>query len=218
MMEHIIDNLLPAGGVQEYLIVTNAKFVRHFTEWAADYTRRNPTFSAQIINDHSTSDETKLGAIGDIYYTSQQVPIQDDLVVVGGDNLFSDSLTPFLQYAREKAAPVLAVHDIGDLEAIKKYSSIHVDDHGQITSFEEKPQHPTSTLTGSALYYYPQSAVRLLDTYIAEGNNPDQPGRFIQWLYPRMPVFTWKLTGLWYDIGSKESLAEADRLFTGRGQ
>jgi len=108
---------------------------------------------------------------------------------------------------------VLAVYDVGDQEQIKKYNAINLDGDGRITFFEEKPKNPTSTLTGIALYFYPKSTLPLIQQYIAEGNNADQPGRLIQWLYTRMPVYTWKVPGLWYDIGSKETLEEANKIF-----
>jgi glucose-1-phosphate thymidylyltransferase len=139
--------------------------------------------------------------------------VTDDIIVVAGDNLFSEKLSDFGRVCREKNAPVLAVYDVGDLEQIKKYNSITLDGDGRITFFEEKPKNPTSTLTGIALYFYPQATLPLIRQYTAEGNNPDQPGRLIQWLYPRQPVYTWKVPGLWYDIGSKETLEEANRIF-----
>jgi glucose-1-phosphate thymidylyltransferase len=91
-----------------------------------------------------------------------------------------------------------------------------VDDAGRLTSFVEKPPHPTSTLIGIALYYYPKATLPMIGQYIAEGNNPDQPGRLIQWLYSRVPVLTWSVPGIWYDIGSKETLEEANRIFARR--
>jgi glucose-1-phosphate thymidylyltransferase len=102
---------------------------------------------------------------------------------------------------------------VGDLEEIKKYSAITIDSSSRITFFEEKPRQPTSTITGIALYYYPRSTLPLIRQYIAEGNNPDQPGRLIEWLYTRTPVYTWRVPGIWYDIGSKEALEEANRAF-----
>ncbi|MGA9452680.1 MAG: sugar phosphate nucleotidyltransferase, partial [Verrucomicrobiia bacterium] len=119
----------------------------------------------------------------------------------------------FGNVCRQKNAPVLALYDVGNLEEIKKYNSITLDGDGRITFFEEKPQNPTSTLTGIALYYYPKSTIPLIRQYIAEGNNPDQPGRLVQWLYPRTPVYTWRVPGLWFDIGSKETLEEAGQIF-----
>ena len=93
----------------------------------------------------------------------------------------------FGAYCRQKQAPVLAVYDVGNLEQIKKFNAITFDNTGRITFFEEKPKNPTSTITGIALYYYPKATLPLIRQYIAEGNNPDQPGRLIQWLYPRTP-------------------------------
>jgi glucose-1-phosphate thymidylyltransferase len=139
--------------------------------------------------------------------------VNDDLIVVAGDNLFSESLAAFGQFCREKNAPVLGVYDVGSLEQAKKYGVVTLDGTGRVSSFVEKPEKPASTLIGIALYFYPRATLPLIDQYVAEGNNPDQPGRLIQWLYPRLPVYTWQVPGLWYDIGSKETLEEANRIF-----
>ncbi|HEX4140858.1 MAG TPA: nucleotidyltransferase family protein [Candidatus Methylacidiphilales bacterium] len=213
MLEHIIDHLASVKGLAEMYIVTNQKFVQHFTDWSEKYKATKTAFNFKIINDGTTSDADKLGAIGDIRLVVNQEKVSGDLLVVAGDNLFDSSLAPFVEFARSGDTPVLAVYDVGDLEAIKKYNSITIDDKGIITFFEEKPKNPTSTKTGIALYYFPANVVKMLETYIAEGNNPDQPGRFIQWLYTRVPVRTWDVPGRWFDIGSKETLEEADRIF-----
>jgi len=213
LIDHVLDNLAPIGGIDRIYVVTNAKFAGHFERWSMDYCAKKAKLEFTIVNDLSTDDSNKLGAIGDINYVLKTQAVADDLIVVAGDNLFSEKLSDFGRVCREKQAPVLAVYDVGDLEQIKKYNAINLDGAGRITFFEEKPQHPTSTLTGIALYYYPKSALPLIRQYVAEGNNPDQPGRLIQWLYPRVPVYTWKVPGLWYDIGSKETLEEANRIF-----
>jgi glucose-1-phosphate thymidylyltransferase len=213
MLEHVIDHLAPVKDLGEIYVVTNQKFVSHVTEWSEKYRREKAKLNFKIINDGSTSDNDKLGAIGDIHLVITREKVKGDLIVVAGDNLFDSSLAPFVEFARSKKTTVLAVYDVGDLEAIKKYNSITLDPDGRITFFEEKPKNPTSTLTGIALYYFPAEVVEMIKTYIAEGNNPDQPGRLIQWLYPRVPVHTWTVPGRWFDIGSKETLEEADRIF-----
>jgi glucose-1-phosphate thymidylyltransferase len=213
MIDFVLDNLAPIGGLDRIYVVTNAKFAGHFERWAADYGARKTKLNFTIVNDGSTDDSNKLGAIGDIHFVLESQHVDDDIIVVAGDNLFSEKLGDFGRFCREKKAPVLAVYDVGDLEQIKKYNSISVDKDGRITFFEEKPKTPTSTVTGIALYYYPRSSLALIRQYVAEGNNPDQPGRLIQWLYPRVPVYTWRVPGLWYDIGSKETLDEANRIF-----
>jgi glucose-1-phosphate thymidylyltransferase len=216
MIDYVLDNLAPIGGLDRIYVVTNAKFATHFQKWSDDYRARKSKLDFTVVNDGSTDDSNKLGAIGDLHLVLTREKVDDDVIVVAGDNLFSEKLSDFGRYCREKRAPVLAVYDVGDLEQIKKYNSITLDGDGRITFFEEKPKNPTSTLTGIALYFYPKSTIPKIKQYIAEGNNPDQPGRLIQWLYPREPVYTWKVPGLWYDIGSKETLEEANQIFAKR--
>lgn len=212
MVEYVLDNLAPVGGIERVYIVTNAKFARHFERWAEGYTAAHG-LEFSIVNDGSTDDSNKLGAIGDLELVLRRENLDDDLIVVAGDNLFSEPLTDFGRYCREKNAPVLGVYDVGSLEDVKKFSCIELDESGRISKFEEKPQQPRTTLIGIALYYYPKASLPMIRQYIAEGNNTDQPGRLIQWMYPRTPVYSWTVPGTWYDIGSKETLEEANRIF-----
>src|SRR5436190_4284905 len=215
MIEYVLDNIAPIGSIDRVYVVTNAKFADQFQKWADNYRATKSKLNFTIINDGSTDDSNKLGAIGDLNLVLTREKIDDDLMVVAGANLFSESLEEFGQYCRDKKAPVLAVYDVGNLEEIKKYNAITLDGSGKITFFEEKPKQPQSTLTGIALYYYPKSSLPLIKQYVQEGNNPDQPGRLVQWMYPRTPFYTWRVPGLWFDIGSKETLNEANRIFAG---
>lgn len=212
MIDHVLERLASIGGLDGVYVVTNAKFAGHFERWSAgDHAGRLPL---TVVNDGTTDDRNKLGAIGDIHFVLTRQSVDDDLVVVAGDNLFSHGLEDFGRFVREKRAPVLAVYDVGNLDEIKKYNAISTDAKGRITFFEEKPAAPRSTLTGIALYYYPRAALPVIRQYVAEGNNTDQPGRLVQWLYPRVPFHTWRVPGLWYDIGSRETLEEANRIFS----
>lgn len=207
MLDRVLASLAGVGAEQTY-VVTNSKFAPHFGNWAAG--RSDVT----VIDDGTTSEDDKRGAIGDIAFVLEAAGVDDDLIVVAGDNLFSEDLSGFGDFCRERNAPVLAVYDVGDLAEMPKYNSIETDAEGRITYFEEKPAAATTTLTGIALYFYPRHVVPLVRQYIAEGNNPDQPGRLIQWLYPRTDVYTWPVPGTWYDIGSAETLREADEVFS----
>jgi glucose-1-phosphate thymidylyltransferase len=215
MLEHVLDNIATVSAIDHAYVVTNAKFANHFQRWSEGYHHPKLHFSFTIVNDGSTDDSNKLGAIGDMHLVMTRHEIGEDIIVVGGDNLFSNDLEEFGEYCLQKNAPVTAVYDVGDLEEIKKYNAIEIDGENRITFFEEKPPVPKSTLTGIALYYYPKSTLSLISRYIEEGNNPDQPGRLVQWLYTRVPFFTWKVPGLWYDVGSLETLEEANRVFSG---
>ena len=213
MIEWVLDNLSPIPDIDRVYVVTNNKFAGAFEEWAAGYKSRGAKMEFTIVNDGSTSDADKLGAIGDIHHVLKTLDIShQDLLVVAGDNLFSQPVPGFAEAAKKYPA-TLALYDVGDLDAIRKYNNVSVDADGVITHFEEKPANPTTTKTGIALYYYSKEVLPLIDTYVAEGNNPDQPGRLIQWLYPRVKVGTWDVPGTWFDIGSKETLVEANEAF-----
>jgi glucose-1-phosphate thymidylyltransferase len=207
LLDRVLDALAGIGADETY-VVTNARFAPQFEEWAAG--RRG----LRILDDGTTSDEDKLGAIGDIAFVLREAHVDDDLVVVAGDNLFSEDLVDFGRYARERDEPVLALYDVGDLAQMSKYNAIETDAEGRITFFEEKPATPTSTLTGIALYFYPRRLLPLIHQYLLEGNNPDQPGRLVEWLHSRVDFYTWRVPGRWYDIGSAETLREADDAFS----
>jgi glucose-1-phosphate thymidylyltransferase len=203
ILDHVLDRAEPIGFDGVY-VVTNAKFADRFREWASGR-------DVCVIDDGTKTEETRLGAIGDLDLVVRDQSLDgDDLVVIAGDNLFSEPLRGF---PPRRDAPVLAVYDIGDLEVIRNYNAIEIDSGGRIAYFEEKPEHPRSTLIGIALYFYPRSAVPLIRRYLAEGGNPDQPGRLVEWLYERTPFYTWRVPGRWYDIGSHETLAEAEDAF-----
>ena len=215
IIEWVVDNLAGVPDLETVYVVTNDKFAADFQAWSERYQDRHPEFKFKIINDGSTSDQDKLGAIGDInFVVTRENLFQKSLLIVAGDNLFTESLANFVACARKTEATV-AVHDVGDAEAIKKYGNITVDAEGIITRFEEKPEKPHGTLAAVAVYYYSPAILSLLTTYLAAGNNPDQPGRFVQWLYTRKPVKTFQIKGKWLDIGSKETLENADKILGG---
>jgi glucose-1-phosphate thymidylyltransferase len=207
MLDRVLERL-QAMGADETIVVTNAKFTPHFEEWAADKE------GVTIVNDGTTSNEDRLGAIGDIAFVLDELRLDDDLVVVAGDNLFADDISSFAAYGREVDAPVIAVHDVGDLGRMREYNQVEVDSDGRVLFMEEKPEQARTTLAAVALYFYPRRALPLIRQYLSEGNNPDQPGRLPEWLYPRTPVYAWPFPGEWYDIGSRETLEEADRIFS----
>ena len=132
MLDYILERL-EAMGVDETIVVTNAKFTPHFEEWSKDMER------VRIVNDGTTSNDDRLGAIGDIGFVLDELDLDDDLVVVAGDNLFGGDISGFPAYGRKVNAPVLAVHDVGDLEQMKEYNQVEIDDDGRVVFMEEKP-------------------------------------------------------------------------------
>src|SRR5436190_11468934 len=127
MIDYVLDNIAPIGGIERVYIVTNAKFAEQFQNWADQYRATKAKLDFTIVNDGSTDDSNKLGAIGDLHLVLNREKVNDDIIVVAGDNLFSESLTGFGAFCREKQEPVLAVYDVGSLEDIKKYNAITFD-------------------------------------------------------------------------------------------
>lgn len=214
IIQWVVEQLEPITGLERICIVTNNRFERDFVDWAASYRGSRPV-KFEVINDGSNSDSDKLGAIGDIYFAANKTGLfSSDLLVVAGDNLFSESLAGFAEFGREHPA-TLGVYNVQTLDQARRYNELTTNPAGIITKFTEKPETPTSTICGIALYYYRPEVLRRLNTYMSEGNNPDQPGRFVQWLHERTDIFTYPIAGIWYDIGSHETLSEANDLFTG---
>lgn len=212
IIEWVVDNLEGVPDLETVYVVTNDRFAPDFQTWSEHYQNRHPQFKFKIVNDGSKSDEDKLGAIGDINFVVTRENVnQSGMVIVAGDNLFTESLEGFVASAKRSEATV-GIYDVGDREAIKKYGNVIVNEDGIIIHLEEKPQKPRGTLAAIALYYYSPAVLSLLTTYLAAGNNPDQPGRFVQWLYTRKPVKTYQIKGKWLDIGSKETLEKADQI------
>ncbi|HEX9378713.1 MAG TPA: nucleotidyltransferase family protein [Gaiellaceae bacterium] len=198
MVDWILDRIGETSADEVHL-VTNARFAKRFERWAEDK-------DVRIHNDGTTSNEDRLGAIGDIRF----VGLDDDLLVVAGDNLFDYSLADYEAYWRERDGSSIAVFDVGDPELAKKYGIVDVDENDRVVGFVEKPEDPPTTLCATATYLYEREHVRLVEQYLEEGNPPDQPGNYIAWLHMREPVYAYRFDGQWYDIGDATQLFEAD--------
>ncbi len=212
MIDHVIEKFSGCKEIDEIYVVTNNKFTPHFEKWAAEAKLKFDGRPIRIFNDQTTTNENRLGAIGDMLYVIDQAKLDDDLIVVAGDNLFSGGLQDYVEQSRTKGI-LIGIYDVKDLEQVKKYNSLGLDEDGRITFFEEKSPTPKSSLTAIALYHYPKEILPLIRQYAAEGNNIDQPGRLVQWFYPRVACHTYEVKGLWLDIGSLETYEEAQRLF-----
>jgi glucose-1-phosphate thymidylyltransferase len=212
IIEWVADQLMPIQSLETVYVVTNQKFAADFSTWARQYRSKGGP-GITVVDDGTSADSEKRGAIGDIHFVLKTKNISgSDLLVVAGDNLFSAPLAEFAEFSAPRRA-VLGVYDVKSLDLARKYNQLRTNSVGILTDFEEKPANPSSTICGIALYYYGPEALHLLDLYIQEGNNPDQPGLFVQWLYKRLDVFTFPVRGLWSDIGSRETLKEASSLF-----
>jgi len=209
IIEYFLRDVAAIDDIETIFIVTNHKFAHVFEEWKKSFTYSKPI---EIIDDNTTSNDDRLGAIGDIWYTIQQKSIESDVLIVGGDNIFDMDVNECLSFALSHVPyATIAAYDVTDIELAKKYGLVVLDDAGQVVEFQEKPQEPRTTLASLAFYYYPQEALRYLKRYIDEGNNQDQPGNFVAWLARKYKVFSYTFNGSWFDIGDFDSLELANK-------
>jgi glucose-1-phosphate thymidylyltransferase len=205
MLDYLLDRIREADDVDEVHVVTNHKFAEPFAEWASS--RR-----VVVHDDGTTSEDDRLGAIGDIQFVIDRAGLEhEDLLVIAGDNLFDYSVAEYVTWWRgHEEASAVVLYDVGSPELVHKYSSVELDGTGRLLSFVEKPQEPTSTLVATASYIYHRAHVPFIRRYLDEGNAPDQPGRLVAWLVPRVPVYGFAASGDWRDIGDAGQLLEAD--------
>jgi glucose-1-phosphate thymidylyltransferase len=210
IVDWILDSVAEVERVDEVHLVTNSRKAPMFARWAKG---REVT----IHDDGTSSNETRLGAIGDLRLVVDRAGLDDDLLVIAGDNLFEFSLARFVQFWRRKAiASAVAVRDVGSLELATRYGIVDVDGNDRLVAFVEKPADPPSTLAATATYIFHREHLRLVGRYLEDGNPPDQPGNFVGWLQRREPVYAYRFEEGWFDIGDAEQLLVADNRFRSR--
>ena len=212
VMGYIFDLIEPLKEVDEVFIVTNEKFFRNFEDWKKTF---KSSKKITVVDDGTTSNDTRLGATGDIEFVIEKKGIKDDLLVLAGDNLFKADLSIFTKFCASKRPSVtIGLYDIKDLILASKYGIVSVDKNNKIIDFKEKPASPPSTLAAMCLYFFPKERLDIMKSYLGMDNAKDAPGYFLEWLYKREPVFGYIFKDKkWFDIGDKKSLEEAEREF-----
>ncbi len=210
IVDWILDKVDEVEDVDEVHVVTNARFAPAFREWAEGR-------EVLIHDDGTTSNEDRLGAIGDIAFVADHQGWEgEDLLVIAGDNLFDFILADYVDFWRGKDGSAIAVYEHPVRELVREYSVVELDRDDRVVGFEEKPETPETNLISIATYLYHRAHLALLHAYLAENNPPDQPGHFIAWLYSRAPVYGYRFGGEWLDIGDRTQLLEADNRYRRR--
>ena len=206
MLDWVLDRVREVDDVGEVHLVTNSRFAPAFERWAGEN-------GVTVYDDGTTSNEDRLGAVGDLRLAIEEAGLDsDELMVLAGDNLFDFSLPRFVEWWRSRPQPASAVplHDVGDLELATQYGIADTDADDRIVQFVEKPSYPSSTLASTLIYLLSPEHARLVATYLDEGMSPDNAGSFLGWLAAREPVYGYRFEGSWYDIGDRAQLLEAD--------
>lgn len=208
ILDLIVEKVEAVPQVDEIVLVSNDKFYDKFCQWAEEREFRLPV---DVLNDGTTEDGTRLGAIGDIKFAVEEAEIDDDLLVLAGDNLFDFALADMVETFERTGENVIGVLEFEDESKLSKYGIVATDDDDQVTDFLEKPDEPPSNLVAMGMYLFPGEKLELIDAYLESGGNPDEPGWYVTWLVENDSVYAHRFEGLWFDIGDKDSLRKADR-------
>ncbi len=216
ILDSIVDKLDAVPSIDEVLIVTNARFHAQLSGWAD---RRSSRAPIRILNDGTTSNDNRLGAIGDLALVIRQARVSSDILMMASDNLFDQDLTAFVAAARSRPDSVtVAIYDLGDpMLASKKFGVLEVASDGRVNGMEEKPEKPRSPYIGMGVYFFPKNTLALVAQYLAGDSAQDAPGHYVRWLFDHgTPIFSFLFKGMWYDIGDLKALEEANRIFQPR--
>ena len=210
ILDWLIDDIDTMNEVDEYVVVSNHKFAPHFSAWAREKKQK-----VSVVDDGTSTNETRLGAVRDIQFAIDALNLDDDMLVIAGDNLLDFSLTKFIAYAKEKGTSCIMRYYEPNIEKLKKSGVAEVDGQDKILRLMEKPVEPASHWACPPFYYYTKEDARLVKQGIAAGCGTDAPGSYIAWLCRQVPVHAMEMPGKRYDIGNLESYENVQKEYKG---
>jgi len=212
IIDYIIDKLNVIDQIDEIVVVTNSKFISRFKHWRS---KMRLVKRISLVDDLTKDNATRLGAIGDMDFTINKKNIKDDLLVIGGDNLFDRGLSDFLSFAKANSShPVIGAYEIRSVKKARHYGVVNLNKKNKVIGFQEKPKNPKSTLVAMCLYYFPKARLGLIKKYLnRRAKKHDATGLYIDWLRKKVPVYGFIFKGSWYDIGDHQFYNEAKKTF-----
>ena len=209
IIDRILDDVSGIYLIDEVFIVTNHKFYDHFISWSLQYKGRLPM---TIIDDGTTGNDNRLGAIGDIQVVIRRQYIKSDILVIAGDSVYDFSLNELTGFYMKVQKDCIMYHEENDTKKLKKSGVAQIHEN-KVVSFEEKPSNPKSNLAIPPFYIYREDTLPLISDYLTQGMNPDAPGYFVAWLCKKKEVYACPMSGKRFDVGDIESYREAEDFF-----
>lgn len=210
ILDWLLDDLEKTCDVKEYIIISNHRFITHFEKWA-----EGKKLPVTVLDDGSTDNDNRLGAVKDIAFAIEKTAPEDDLLVMAGDNVLDFSLSRFVEYAQSKQTACLMRYYEADIARLRKGGVMEVDASDKVLSMEEKPQNPKANWCVPPFYYYPRDVLPLIARGIEEGCQTDAPGSFAAWLCKETEVYAMEMPGKRYDIGNLQSLEAVRATYKG---
>lgn len=212
ILDWLIDDIETCHKIDEYIIISNHKFINHFTKWQQN---KNIDTKITVLDDGTTSNENRLGAVVDIEFAIEKLNLQDDLLVIAGDNVLDFSLTNFISYYEEKKSSCIMRYFTDDKKRLQKSANILIDENELVKEMIEKPEHPISNWCVPAFYIYSREDVPKVKEAIDSGCAKDAPGSFICWLHKKSNVYAYLMPGQRYDIGTLETYEQVNKEYNG---
>ena len=204
VIDRIYTELEAVDRVEEVYLSTNERFAPDFAAQLED----SPYDKPQLSVEETVAEDEKLGVVGALAQLIDREGLEDDLLVIAGDNRFDFAITDFLAYFDRRDGPAIAAHDVGSRNRATSYGVVELDGE-RVVDFQEKPDEPKSTLVSAGCYAFPDETLSLFTPYLDAGNDPDEPGWFVQWLQERLPTYAYTFEDAWFDIGTRESYLDA---------
>ena len=210
ILDWLIDDIDTLGAVDEYVVISNHKFAHHFDKWAAEKTQK-----VTVVDDGTSTNETRLGAVKDIQYAIDKLKLDDDMLVIAGDNLLDFSLTEFIKYAKAKKSSCIMRYYEASEQKLLKCGVVTIDENDKILEMTEKSPTPATHWCTPPFYFYTREDAKLVRTGIEAGCGVDAPGSYIAWLYKQVDVYAMEMLGNRYDIGNLESYEKVQNEYSG---
>ncbi len=210
ILDWLLDDIHTSGLVNEYIVVSNHKFAHHFVSWAEGH-----PLPITVVDDGTSTNETRLGAVCDIQFAIEQLQLNDDLLVIAGDNVLDFSLTKFIQYARQKGTSCVMRYYESDSKRLSKSGVSEINDKEVLLSLEEKPAQPKSNWCTPPFYFYTAADVQKIRCAIADGCKTDAPGSLVAWMCQHSVMHSMEMPGSRYDIGNLESYQNVQASYKG---
>lgn len=211
ILDYLLRDIDKVDSIDGHIIISNHRYYEHFVKWEKDNTAVKKPVT--ILDDGSTSNDTRLGAVKDIEFAIEKLGIDEDILVIAGDNLIDFSFKGFVDFAREKNASAVMASQENDIEELRKCGVMLPDENMRILSMEEKPREPKSNWCVGPFYYYRKEDLHLIARGIAEGCKTDAPGSLVCYMCEHTPVYAYVMPGQRYDIGDLESYEHVKKVY-----
>jgi len=213
MLDYIIDELDTLPDLTGICLISNHRFASQFEKWASARKLKSPAVPITVLDDGTTDDSNKRGAIGDIQFAVDTLHIDEDVVIIAGDNLFTYRLKDMYDHFMKIRKDLLIAIRVPDKSQLQKLAVATLDDNGRVLRMQEKPKEPHSDMAIYATYFYLRETLPLIRKYLDDGNTPDAPGNFPSWLYTRQDVYAYLADGNCIDIGTPENYRDVNENF-----